>query len=158
MPTKAPGFFIVDKPGDSFGTTGRLSTDPPQNPKLLSASIQVQGALRTYFQATQLRATIHKNNLVHKKWRPLLLLLFIYRTIEEQPKPPSRRSQRLEWHKKWGRGQPNPPEKPVHLASRLKTWAQSVKRDGITLWFAARHPQAPWYAKALGVLVVAYAL
>ena len=155
MPTKAPGFFIVDKPGDSFGTTGRLSTDPPQNPKLLSASIQVQGALRTYFQATQLRATIHKNNLVHKKWRPLLLLLFIYRTIEEQPKPPSRRSQRLEWHKKWGRGQPNPPEKPVHLASRLKTWAQSVKRNGITLWFAARHPQAPWYAKALGVLVVA---
>ena len=40
----------------------------------------------------------------------------------------------------------------MHLASRLKTWAQSVKRDGITLWFAARHPQAPWYAKALGVL------
>ena len=52
----------------------------------------------------------------------------------------------------------HPPEKPVHLASRLKTGAQSVKRDGITLWFAARHPQAPWYAKALGVLVVAYAL
>ena len=49
----------------------------------------------------------------------------------------------------------HPPEKPVHLASRLKTWAQSVKRNGITLWFAARHLQAPWYAKALGVLVVA---
>ena len=46
----------------------------------------------------------------------------------------------------------------MHLASRLKTWAQSVKRNGITLWFAARHLQAPWYAKALGVLVVAYAL
>ena len=46
----------------------------------------------------------------------------------------------------------------MHLASCLKTWAQSVKRDGITLWFAARHLQAPWYAKALGVLVVDYAL
>jgi len=46
----------------------------------------------------------------------------------------------------------------VHLANRLKTWAKSVKRDGVTLWFAARHPQAPWYAKALGLFVVAYAL
>lgn len=46
----------------------------------------------------------------------------------------------------------------MHLANRLKTWAKSVKRDGVTLWFAARHPQAPWYAKALGVFVVAYAL
>lgn len=53
---------------------------------------------------------------------------------------------------------PLPPENPVHLVSRLKTWAKSVKRDGVTLWFAARHPQAPWYAKALGVFVVAYAL
>lgn len=46
----------------------------------------------------------------------------------------------------------------MHLANRLKTWARTVKRDGVTLWFAARHPQTPWYAKALGVLVVAYAL
>ena len=59
---------------------------------------------------------------------------------------------------KMGARPAHPPEKPVHLASCLKTWAQSVKRNGITLWFAARHPQAPWYAKALGVLVVAYAL
>ena len=49
-------------------------------------------------------------------------------------------------------------ENPVLLANRLKKWARRVKRDGITLWFAARHPQVPWYAKALGVLVVAYAL
>lgn len=49
-------------------------------------------------------------------------------------------------------------ENPVLLANRLKNWARRVKRDGITLWFAARHPQVPWYAKALGVLVVAYAL
>ena len=46
----------------------------------------------------------------------------------------------------------------MQLSSRLKIWAKSVKRDGVTLWFAARHPQAPWYAKALGVFVVAYAL
>ncbi|WP_087742895.1 MULTISPECIES: YkvA family protein [unclassified Acidovorax] len=46
----------------------------------------------------------------------------------------------------------------MHLANHLKTWARTVKRDGVTLWFAARHPQAPWYAKALGVFVVAYAL
>lgn len=59
---------------------------------------------------------------------------------------------------KWGAACPATPEKPVHFASRLKTWAKTVKRDGVTLWFAARHPQAPWYAKALGVFVVAYAL
>ena len=32
------------------------------------------------------------------------------------------------------------------------------KRDGVTLWFAAGHPRTPWYAKALGAFVVAYAL
>jgi uncharacterized membrane protein YkvA (DUF1232 family) len=40
----------------------------------------------------------------------------------------------------------------------LRRWAQSVKRDGITLWFAMRHAQVPWPAKALGAFVVAYAL
>lgn len=40
----------------------------------------------------------------------------------------------------------------------LKAWATRIKRDGVTLWFAARHPRTPWYAKALGVFVVAYAL
>lgn len=44
------------------------------------------------------------------------------------------------------------------VAERLRGWAKKVKRDGVTLWFAARHPLAPWYAKALGVFVVAYAL
>jgi len=28
----------------------------------------------------------------------------------------------------------------------------------MTLWFARSHPQTPWYAKAMGGLVVAYAL
>lgn len=44
------------------------------------------------------------------------------------------------------------------IADRLRTWARRVKRDGVTLWFAGRHPLAPWYAKALGAFVVAYAL
>lgn len=37
-------------------------------------------------------------------------------------------------------------------------WAKRVKRDGVTLWFAGKHPGTPWYAKAIGVFVVAYAL
>ncbi|MGJ7578682.1 YkvA family protein [Variovorax sp. RHLX14] len=40
----------------------------------------------------------------------------------------------------------------------LKTWAKRIKRDGVTLWFAGKHPATPWYAKALGLFVVAYAL
>lgn len=44
------------------------------------------------------------------------------------------------------------------VADRLKRWAKQIKRDGVTLWFAGKHPGAPWYAKALGVFVVAYAL
>ena len=44
------------------------------------------------------------------------------------------------------------------LSSRLRNWARRLKRDGVTLWFACRHAATPWYAKALGVFVVAYAL
>ena len=44
------------------------------------------------------------------------------------------------------------------LRNRLRDWARRVKRDGVTLWFAGRHPGTPWLAKALGVFVVAYAL
>lgn len=43
-------------------------------------------------------------------------------------------------------------------SEKLKTWAKRIKRDGVTLWFAGKDPRTPWYAKALGVLVVAYAL
>lgn len=42
--------------------------------------------------------------------------------------------------------------------NRLKHWAQVVKRDTVALYFAARHPRTPWYAKALAACVVAYAL
>lgn len=44
------------------------------------------------------------------------------------------------------------------MGDKLKRWAKRVKRDGVTLWFAGKHPATPWYAKALGVFVVAYAL
>ena len=41
---------------------------------------------------------------------------------------------------------------------RLKAWAATLKRDAITLWFAVRHPEVPWAPKAIGAVVVAYAL
>ena len=44
------------------------------------------------------------------------------------------------------------------LGSNLKSWATRIARDGVTLWFAGKHSGTPWYAKALGVFVVAYAL
>ncbi len=44
------------------------------------------------------------------------------------------------------------------MRDRLKAWARRIKRDGVTLWFAGRHPATPWPAKALGLFVVAYAL
>lgn len=40
----------------------------------------------------------------------------------------------------------------------MQAWARRLKRDGVTLWFAGKHPRTPWYAKALGAFVVAYAL
>lgn len=46
----------------------------------------------------------------------------------------------------------------MSLIDPLKSWARAVKRDGVTLWFAARHPGVPWYSRALGAFVVAYAL
>ena len=44
------------------------------------------------------------------------------------------------------------------IGEKLRTWARCVKRDGVTLWFAGKNPMTPWYAKALGAFVVAYAL
>lgn len=46
----------------------------------------------------------------------------------------------------------------MSTSEKLKTWAKRIKRDGVTLWFAGKDPRTPWYAKALGALVVAYAL
>ncbi|MDQ0071073.1 uncharacterized membrane protein YkvA (DUF1232 family) [Variovorax boronicumulans] len=44
------------------------------------------------------------------------------------------------------------------MGDTLKNWASRIKRDGVTLWFAGKHPATPWYAKAMGVFVVGYAL
>ena len=44
------------------------------------------------------------------------------------------------------------------VGEKLRVWARRVKRDGLTLWFAVKSPRTPWYAKALGGFVVAYAL
>lgn len=41
---------------------------------------------------------------------------------------------------------------------RFKAWAQRFKRDGLTLWFAVRHPGTPRVVKLLAALVAAYAL
>ncbi len=46
----------------------------------------------------------------------------------------------------------------MSISGSLKNWAKRIKRDGVTLWFAGKNPRTPWYAKALGVFVVAYAL
>jgi len=47
---------------------------------------------------------------------------------------------------------------PMRISDNLKAWARRIKRDGVTLWFAGKNPRTPWYAKALGIFVVAYAL
>ena len=39
----------------------------------------------------------------------------------------------------------------------LKKRASALKQETLALWFAARDPRTPWYAKALAVLVTAYA-
>ena len=44
------------------------------------------------------------------------------------------------------------------LLARLKSWARGIKRDVITVYFAARDPQAPWLPRLLALLVAAYAL
>jgi uncharacterized membrane protein YkvA (DUF1232 family) len=44
------------------------------------------------------------------------------------------------------------------LIASTRAWARRIKRDALTLWFARSHPATPWYAKALGGVVVAYAL
>lgn len=41
---------------------------------------------------------------------------------------------------------------------RLRNWARSLKRDVIALYYAIRNPRTPWYAKAVAVVVVGYAL
>ena len=44
------------------------------------------------------------------------------------------------------------------LAARLGNWARSIKRDVHAVYLASRDPRTPWYAKAVAIGVVAYAL
>lgn len=46
----------------------------------------------------------------------------------------------------------------MKLSEKIRTWARSIKRDAVTLWFAYKHDGTPLVAKLLCVLVVAYAL
>jgi uncharacterized membrane protein YkvA (DUF1232 family) len=45
-----------------------------------------------------------------------------------------------------------------HWLDRAKQWARGIKRDVVALYFAARDPRVPWYAKAVAAAVAAYAL
>lgn len=40
----------------------------------------------------------------------------------------------------------------------ITKWAISLKRQVMVLWFCCQHPRTPGFAKALAVVVVAYAL
>src|SRR5215471_213188 len=44
------------------------------------------------------------------------------------------------------------------VAEKWKQWARTIKRDAHALYLASRDPRVPWYAKALGIAVAAYAL
>ena len=47
---------------------------------------------------------------------------------------------------------------PDSVIARLKTWARGIKRDVVTVYFAARDPQAPMGVRILAGIVAAYAL
>ena len=44
------------------------------------------------------------------------------------------------------------------MLQNLRAWVRTVKRDVVALSLAARDPRVPWYARALAVAVVGYAL
>jgi uncharacterized membrane protein YkvA (DUF1232 family) len=44
------------------------------------------------------------------------------------------------------------------MLGRLKTWARTLKRDGLAVYFAARHPDTPRAVRLLALAVAAYAL
>src|SRR5918999_80065 len=46
----------------------------------------------------------------------------------------------------------------MSMLANLKGRAQRLKIDVAALYYAARHPLTPWYAKLLIVAIVAYAL
>ena len=46
----------------------------------------------------------------------------------------------------------------MQIAASISLWARRIKRDAVMLWFARRHPDTPFFAKALCFFAVAYAL
>ena len=44
------------------------------------------------------------------------------------------------------------------IIESITTWAKRIKRDAVMLWFAQKHPDTPFLAKAISVFTVAYAL
>ncbi len=44
------------------------------------------------------------------------------------------------------------------MLEQAKAWARRIKRDVVTVYFAARDPRAPFFARLLAMLVAAYAL
>jgi uncharacterized membrane protein YkvA (DUF1232 family) len=50
------------------------------------------------------------------------------------------------------------PHPTMSFIETSRQWARRIKRDALTLWFARSHPDTPWHAKALALVVLAYAL
>ena len=44
------------------------------------------------------------------------------------------------------------------MSGRLRQWAGVLRRDATALYFAARDPRTPWYARAIGIATAAYAV
>ncbi len=44
------------------------------------------------------------------------------------------------------------------MIEKIRAWARELKSQIVVLAAAIRDPRTPWYAKALGVIIVAYAL
>ena len=48
--------------------------------------------------------------------------------------------------------------RPMPLLARLQAWARRLRRDVVTVYFAARDPRTPWPARLLALGVAGYAL
>ena len=44
------------------------------------------------------------------------------------------------------------------MIEKMRAWARTLKAEIVILAAAVRDPRTPWYAKILGVIIVAYAL
>jgi uncharacterized membrane protein YkvA (DUF1232 family) len=44
------------------------------------------------------------------------------------------------------------------LGARMRAWAGDLRRDIYAIYLAARDPRVPWYARALALLIAAYAV